>query len=539
MMSLTRCPSTMALNYVALFFTLFVSHPAAWAETKTSILNNFLQCLYKNSLPSHPISQAIYTPENASYIDSLDTYARNLRFTKPNTPKPLVIVAAMHESHVRATIKCCNKINLLMRTRSGGHDYEGLSYTANIPFVILDLFKYRSINIDLADDTAWVESGALLGELYYRIAEKSNTLAFPAGVCPTVGVGGHFSGGGYGNLIRKYGLSVDNIVDAKIMGFDGKIMDRKAMGEDLFWAIRGGSGASFGVILSWKIKLVLVPETVTVFVVDKITEQGLVDLIYKYQNVVTKLPDDLFIRMELSAIGVNKKTIKAAFIGFFLGKTEGLLEVMKKHFPELGLNQHHCTEMKWIESVLYWNAIPTGTSIDVLLERVWFNKSYTKSKSDFIKNTIPKQGLECILQKLIKLGDIVMQWNPYGGRMDEISEYAVPLPQRSGYLFKIQHILYWNQSRESHAEHYMNESRQFYDFMAPYVTSSPREAFLNYRDLDIGQNPICNASYAQAKAYGVKYFKINNFDRLVKIKTRVDPTNFFRNEQSIPTLPTQ
>ncbi|KAK1384825.1 berberine bridge enzyme-like 8 [Heracleum sosnowskyi] len=527
----------MSLNHAVLFFTLLVSHPAAWAEIKTSISNTFLQCLYKNSLPSHPISQAIYTPQNTSYINALDIYARNLRFTKPNTPKPLVIVAAMHESHVRAAITCSNQTNVLLRTRSGGHDYEGISYTANIPFVILDMSNLRSVDINLADDTAWVESGAILGELYYRIAEKSSTRAFPAGVCPTVGVSGHFSGGGYGTLIRKYGLSVDNIVDAKIMGLDGIVKDRKAMGEDLFWAIRGGGGASFGVILSWKIKLVVVPETVTVFVVDKTTDQGLVDLAYKYQNVVTKLPDDLFLRMELSAIGGYQKTIKAAFIGIFLGKTEGLLEVMKKHFPELELNQHYCTEMKWIESVLYWNGIPTGTSIDVLLDRSWYKNTYTKSKSDFIKNTISKQGLECILEKLVELGDIIMQWNPYGGRMNEISEYAVPLPQRSGYLFKIQHILYWNQSRESHAEHYMNESRQFYDFMTPYATSSPREAFQNYRDLDIGHNPYCNASYAQAaKTYGVKYFK-RNFERLVKIKTTVDPTNFFRNEQSIPTLP--
>ncbi|WOG81639.1 hypothetical protein DCAR_0100790 [Daucus carota subsp. sativus] len=530
----------MALNYfsMVLISTLVLPFlPAAWAQAKPSVSRVFVQCLHRNSLPSHPISQAIYTPENSSYVENLNIYARNLRFCKRDTPKPLAIIAAMHESHVRAAIMCCNKTNLLMRVRSGGHDYEGLSYTANMPFVILDMFNLRSIDIDLEQDTAWVESGALLGELYYRIASMSSTRAFPAGVCPTVGVGGHFSGGGYGTLIRKYGLSVDNIVDAKIMGLDGIVKDRKAMGEDLFWAIRGGGGASFGVILSWKLKLVQVPETVTVFVVDKTTEQGgLADIVYKYQNVVTKLPKDLFLRMELSTIGENKKTIKASFIGFFLGKTKELLELTKNNFPELGLDQHYCTEMKWIESVLYWDGIPKGASINVLLERVWHNKSYTKSKSDFIKNIVPKQGLEFIFAKMVQLGgDIVMQWNPYGGRMDEISENAVPLPQRAGYLFKIQHILYWYESRESHADKYMNESRQFYESMAPYVTRFPREAFLNYRDLDIGENALCNSSYTEAKSYGLKYFK-GNFDRLVQVKTRVDPTNFFRNEQSIPPL---
>ncbi|MFS7924817.1 putative tetrahydroberberine oxidase [Helianthus anomalus] len=57
------------------------------------------------------------------------------------------------------------------------------------------------------------------------------------------------------------------------------------MGEDLFWAIRGGGGSSFGIILSWKIKLVPVPETVTVFAVDRTLEQNLTKIIYKWQYV--------------------------------------------------------------------------------------------------------------------------------------------------------------------------------------------------------------------------------------------------------------
>ncbi|WRX15142.1 FAD linked oxidase [Theobroma cacao] len=92
-----------------------------------------------------------------------------------------------------------------------------------------------------------------------KIAEKSTTLAFPAGVCPTVGVGGHFSGGGYGMLMRKFGIAADHIIDAHLVDVDGRILDRKSMGEDLFWAIRGGGGASFGVVVAWKVELVSVP----------------------------------------------------------------------------------------------------------------------------------------------------------------------------------------------------------------------------------------------------------------------------------------
>ena len=103
-------------------------------------------------------------------------------------------------------IICSQRHGLQIRTRSGGHDYEGLSYAAEVPFVILDLFNLQQITIDVA----WVQAEATLGELYYAISQKSKTLGFPAGVCATVGTGGHFSGGGYGSLMCKYVLAADN-----------------------------------------------------------------------------------------------------------------------------------------------------------------------------------------------------------------------------------------------------------------------------------------------------------------------------------------
>ncbi|PHT55540.1 hypothetical protein CQW23_04026 [Capsicum baccatum] len=123
----------------------------------------------------------------------------------------------------------------------------------------------RSISINTEDKTAWIQDGATIGEVYYRIAEKNKTLAFVGGVCPTDGVGGHFSGGGYGMMSRQFGTVADNIIDAKLINANGRIHDRESMGEDHFWAIRGGGGTSFGIIISWKVKLLDIPEKVTVF----------------------------------------------------------------------------------------------------------------------------------------------------------------------------------------------------------------------------------------------------------------------------------
>ncbi|KAI3696252.1 hypothetical protein L1987_79263 [Smallanthus sonchifolius] len=75
-----------------------------------------------------------------------------------------------------------------------------------------------------------------------------------------------------------------------------------------------------------------------------------------------------------------------------------------------------------------------------------------------------------------------------------------------------------------------------YEFMTPFVSKNPRGTYLNYRDLDIGvTSGDGENSYSEGEVYGEKYF-MGNFERLVKVKTAVDPDNFFRNEQSIPTL---
>ena len=514
------------------FFSLtFIFSPLL---SSVSAQQSFLQCLSTTSQPQFPISDAIFTPNNSSFLTVLNSYIRNLRFQNPTTPKPLFIVTAKHYSHVQSTVVCAKRVGLQIRIRSGGHDYEGLSYVSQQPFVILDLFNLRAINVDIPSQTAWVESGATLGELYYAIAKKSNLHGFPGGVCPTVGTGGHFSGGGYGNLIRKFGLTVDNILDAQIVNADGKILNRQTMGEDLFWAIRGGGGGSFGVILSWKISLVQVPSTVTVFDVDRKIEDGATDVVFEWQQVMDKLDENLFIRLMLhSSKGENgQKTGKATLVALFLGPVEKVMDIMNQNIPSLKLQKQECFEMSWIQSVLFWANFPSGTAPEALLSRQMASTPYLKRKSDYVREPISREGVEAIWKALMDVEEVGLTWNPYGGRMSEISETATPFPHRAGVKFKIQYSSNWKEAGDTEAEEEIALSRKLYEAMTPFVSKNPREAFLNYRDIDIGSSRTW--SLEEGRVYGERYFK-GNFERLVNVKTKVDPQNFFRNEQSIPT----
>ncbi|KAL1320655.1 hypothetical protein HN51_065340 [Arachis hypogaea] len=502
--------------------------------------NTFLHCLVNHSSDlSHPITSSIFTPNNALFSSVLQSYIRNLRFNTTTTRKPFLIITASHVSHVQSTIVCAQKHNKLMKIRSGGHDYEGVSYVAEEPFFLLDMFNLRAIEIDIETETAWVQAGATLGEIYHSIAQKSKIHAFPAGTCPTVGAGGHISGGGYGSLMRKYGLSIDHVIDAQIVDAQGRVLDRESMGEDLFWAIRGGGGASFCVILAFKLKLVRVPEKVTVFQVERTLEQNATDIVYDWQHFAPYTDSNLFIRVVLDVVnGTQKgrKTVRASFTSLFLGDSKSLVSLMSEAFPQMGLRQQDCIETTWIESVLFWTDIKISTPVEILLDRMPQSLHSLKRKSDYIKVPIPKEGLEGLWKLMIEFEDTILYGHPYGGRMDEIPSFETAFPHRKGNLWKLQYQANWNKEGKDVADYYIDLTRKLHKYMTPFVSKNPREAFFNYKDLDLGINHNGENSYVEGRVYGYEYF-MDNFNRLVQIKNKVDPSNFFRNEQSIPTLP--
>jgi len=237
----------------------------------------------------------------------------------------------------------------------------------------------------------------------------------------------------------------------------------------------------------------------------------------------------------------GKPTIEASFVCLFLGHVEDLIQLMQKSFPELGLVRKDCTEMSWISSVVFMNAKlikSTGYEApEILLNRTQMRVRKFKGKSDYVRKPIPVDGLRGLWRLLCddNAQFALLEFVPYGGRMDEISESEIPFPHRSAYIYHIHYVNIWEEEGEEAEERHMNWIRKVYKYMEPYVSKSPRAAYINYRDLDIGLNDNGYTSNTQASIWGPKYFN-NNFKRLARVKRKVDPHNFFRNEQSIPTL---
>ena len=136
-------------------------------QAQTQIHERFLQCLHSHN-KDNSIFEVIYTPRNTSYNSVLTSNIQNQRFVSPAEPKPSVIVTPRRYDQVQSVVSCAKIHKLQIRTRGGGHDYEGLSYISYYldPFVIVDLRNFKSISVDTEARTAWVEGGVRLGELY-------------------------------------------------------------------------------------------------------------------------------------------------------------------------------------------------------------------------------------------------------------------------------------------------------------------------------------------------------------------------------------
>ena len=165
--------------------------------------------------------------------------------------RPALIVRAADADDVARTIGLAREGGLELAVRSGGHSSAGHGVSEG--GVVLDLADMRALDIDAEGRTAWAEGGLTAGE--YTTAAGEHGLATGFGDTGSVGIGGITLGGGVGFLVRKHGLTIDDLLAAEVVTADGELLRVDAESHpDLFWALRGGGG-NFGVATRFQFRL--------------------------------------------------------------------------------------------------------------------------------------------------------------------------------------------------------------------------------------------------------------------------------------------
>jgi len=157
--------------------------------------------------------------------------------------RPALIARVANATDVAHVVAVARDGGLELAVRSGGHSGAGHGVTEG--GIVLDLSGMRALEIDVKGRTAWAETGLTAGE--YTDAAGAHGLATGFGDAGSVGIGGITLGGGAGFLVRKHGLTIDDLLAAELVTADGELVRADAeTNPDLFWAIRGGGG-NFGV----------------------------------------------------------------------------------------------------------------------------------------------------------------------------------------------------------------------------------------------------------------------------------------------------
>jgi FAD/FMN-containing dehydrogenase len=165
--------------------------------------------------------------------------------------RPAVIVRCAGVSDVIAAVKLGRTSGLPVAVKSGGHSFPGQSVADDA--LMIDLEPMKGVRVDPAQHTARVQAGVLLGELDRET--QAFGLAVPSGIVTHTGVAGLTLGGGIGWIMRKHGLSVDQLVSVDLVTADGEFVKASAdENADLFWGLRG-AGANFGIATSFEFRL--------------------------------------------------------------------------------------------------------------------------------------------------------------------------------------------------------------------------------------------------------------------------------------------
>jgi hypothetical protein len=432
---------------------------------------------------SDALSGPLLLPGNAAYDEA--RLVRNAGINK----FPALIVQPSGEADVSTAIQYASDNQLVVAVKCGGHSTAGLS-TCNGGMMI-DLSGMRYVRVDRGAKIAYVSGGSLLGAMDHE--SMAHGLATVAGTVSHTGVGGLATGGGFGRLARRYGLTLDNIRALDVVSADGRLRHASAQeNPDLYWGVRG-AGGNFGVVTSFE------------FALHPLARQVMAgNLVYP----IEKLRDVLEFYAEFSSSAPDELTADLVY-GYPPGGKPGFVVLILCYIGEPGQSDKVMAAVKKLGKPIAGEIKGTDyvalqRSGDSDLPRV--NAAYLKG--GFITDITP--GLIDTLVDNIQPDpqrSVQIIFQQSGGAINRVPADATAFPHRYAQYNMIA-TMAW-QPEADPAPH-IRAIKTLWGSLSPFTNGF----YVNEADDD-------NAAFTNKNYQG-------NYLRLLDIKRRFDPDNIFR-----------
>jgi hypothetical protein len=442
--------------------------------------------------------------------------------------------------------------------RSGGHAYEDFVCAPDVR-VIIDVAPMNRIHHDPAMDAVCIESGATNGDID-RDLVKGLGLLLPGGSCPTVGAGGHITGGGFGLFSRQHGLTVDYLyaVEVAVVGARRNVelvTARRDDGDDglreLWWAHTGGGGGNFGIVTKyWFRDLPPAPRHILRAEAGwpwaHMDESAFREIVHNFGTFFRdhQEPGDPLAGMFgilLLTHSSSKQVGLITQIDAGLPDAEDALREFTgridtpSHVDLTDLEEPHGDHPLLVGSrepqSVPWTVVPR-------IAGLWTNNDKAgKYKSAYLREPMPDDQVGAAWRRLSARPDVpreaVVQVDSYGSAINR-PPYDTAVAQRDSVL-KLQHQVYWPECGSG--EPHLAWIRALYSEMyagtggVPVPGTATDGCYVNYPDVDLG-DPEWNTS---GTSWAELYYK-EHYPRLQQVKTQWDPGDVFRHAQSIRPL---
>jgi hypothetical protein len=412
---------------------------------------------------------------------------------------PAAIVRVADAGDVSRLVSVARKAGIELAIRSGGHSNAGHSVTEG--GIVLDLSGMKDLQINVQERTAWAESGLTAGE--YVSASAAHGLTTGFGDTGTVGLGGITLGGGVGYLVRKHGLTIDNLLAAEVVTANGQLLHVDDQNyPDLFWAIRGGGG-NFGVATRFKFQLHEVGNVLGGMLFLPATP----DTIASYLREADSAPNELSTILNIMPAPpmpfipeeAHGRMIMMAMMVF-----AGDIEVGEKIIARFRALASPLADM--IRPMTYPEMFPPEQEgyHPMAAGRTMFLDHVDRSVAETILNHLKSSTASMAVTQLRVLG----------GAMARIPADATAFAHRSSRIMANLAALYEKPEEKELHEAWLIEFEK-------NLKQSDNGAYVNF---------LADVDEAQVRAA----YPNGTWARLAAIKARYDPDNFFRLNQNIP-----